>query len=85
MDFKRVLIEKREEYNVEAKKLMDISKDYLGLKQVKNIRVINLYDIIGGSEEDLEKIILGVLYEPTVDFIYFEEPEISEQEKAFRV
>lgn len=85
MDFKRVLIEKREEYNVEAKKLMDISKDYLGLKQVKNIRVINLYDIIGGSEEDLEKIIQGVLYEPTVDFIYFEEPEISEQEKAFRV
>ena len=85
MDFKRVLIEKREEYNVEAKKLMDISRDYLGLKGVKNIRVINLYEIIGGSEEDLEKIIQGVLYEPAVDFIYFEEPEINQQEKAFRV
>lgn len=85
MDFKRVLIEKRDNFNIEAKGLMNISRDYLGLKTIENIRVINLYDLIGATEDQMSKIVEGVLYEPAIDLIYFDAPNMNESEIAFRV
>ena len=85
MDFKRVLIEKKADFDIEAKGLIDISKDYLGLNTITNIRVINLYDLIGATDEQMKQIVEGVLFEPAIDLVHYNTPPMEESEIAFRV
>lgn len=85
MDFKRVLIEKKREFNVEAQNLLEISNEYLNLNTVKGIRVINQYDLIGVTDDKLNEIVEGVLYEPTIDLIYYNTIPMEDSERAFRV
>ena len=85
MDFKRVLIEKKREFNVEAQNLLEISNEYLNLNTVKGIRVINQYDLIGVTDDKLNEIVEGVLYEPTIDLIYYNTIPMEDSERVFRV
>ncbi len=46
MNTKRVFIEKKEDFNIEAANLYRDFLDYLGVKTLGKIRVINVYDIL---------------------------------------
>ncbi len=82
---KRILIEKKDDFNVEAKELYKDFKEYLKLEGLKAVRVVNAYELFGATDEEVEEIVNAVLYEPQLDYIYEDMPPIGEDEKAFRV
>jgi len=82
---KRILIEKKDSFNVEARNLYREFKEYLGIKALEGVRVVNSYEIYGGNAEKIEKITNMVLHEPIVDNVYENMPPMDEYEKAFRV
>ena len=45
MGVKRVYVEKKPEFAVQAKELRHEVKSYLGIKTVKNVRVLIRYDV----------------------------------------
>lgn len=83
MNYKRVLIEKIS--NVESKNLLKEFKNYLEVKAIQDVRVINVYDLINASVEEAKEIIQNVLYEAPIDKVYENLPSMEENEKAFRV
>jgi phosphoribosylformylglycinamidine synthase len=85
LDFKRVFIEKKQEYNVEANILYKDIKEYLKIDSLKKVRIINIYDLINVSEEDYKKIVEDILSEINLDHVYKETITINEKEKYFRV
>jgi len=82
---RRILIEKKSTANSEAKELYAEFKDYLGIKSLEGLRVINSYEVYGARDEEIDKIVEMVLYEPALDLLYEDMPPIGKAEKAFRV
>lgn len=82
---KRILIEKKNSFNVEAKNLYKEFKEYLGIEALEGVRVVNSYEIYGGKDEDIDRVVNMVLHEPIVDNIYENMPPMDIDEKAFRV
>ncbi|MEW8973362.1 MAG: phosphoribosylformylglycinamidine synthase [Tissierellaceae bacterium] len=84
MDYKRIFIEKKREFNIESEKLYEEFKKYLGIDRLKDVRVVNIYDVVGLEDSETRDIIDRVIYEPKVDILYEELP-IGEGERAFRI
>lgn len=82
---KRIFVEKKEGFDVQAQGLMSDIVEHLGIKGLKRIRIINRYDIEGISEEVYEASKATIFSEPPVDYVYDEEMEIQEGERAFSV
>jgi len=82
---RRVYVEKKEGYNVEAKQLLADFKESLQLDNLEDVRVINRYDIAKISEEAYQQACTTILSEPTVDKLVEEELELAESETAFGV
>lgn len=83
---KRVFVEKKEGFNVEAKNLLSNLNENLNLKALKNLRILNRYDVSCISEEDFEKSVTNVFSEPNQDIVYREdEVLIKADEKIFAV
>jgi len=85
VNYKRIFIEKKEDYNTEGKNLLKEFRDYLGIESLRKVRVVNLYDLINVSEEDKERIVEEILYEEVLDNLYENKLPIKENEKLFRV
>ena len=71
-DVKRVFVEKREGFNTEALNLLNNFKDNLKLDCLKNVRILNRYDVSYISDEDFEKAITAVFSEANQDVVYRE-------------
>ena len=82
---KRVYVEKKPEYGVQAKSLKHEVKSYLGIKNVENVRVLIRYDIENLSDATFETACNGIFSEPPVDVLYKEEFEMSEGSRVFSV
>ncbi|MCL2775712.1 MAG: phosphoribosylformylglycinamidine synthase, partial [Oscillospiraceae bacterium] len=65
----RILVEKKEPHNVEAKKIFGEIKNHLEINWLKNLRIISRYDVEGISEEVFEKAKYTIFAEPMVDTI----------------
>lgn len=65
----RVLVEKKEGFNVEAVALKEAINHLLHIKSLKGLRIINCYDLEAVDAEDLEKIKTSILSEPNVDAV----------------
>ena len=79
---KRIYVEKRAGFDVEAANLMADLRNNLGLTAIEKVRMINRYDISGLEGESFEKAKNTILSETNADIVYDEElPE----EKGFRV
>ena len=66
---KRVYVEKKPEYAVQAKDLYHELSGYLGIKGLQNVRVLIRYDIENITEETFEKACKGIFSEPPVDIL----------------
>ncbi len=64
---RRVYVEKKEPYAVAAKEIFNEVADYLGVKGLKGVRVLNRYDVENISDETFEKALNGVFAEAPVD------------------
>ena len=79
---KRIFVEKRPGFDVEAQNLLADLQNNLGLKNAEKVRIINRYDISGLDGDDFEKAKNTILSETNADTVY---DEILPEDKDFRV
>ena len=82
---KRVYVEKKADFAVQAKELRHEIRHYLGIQTVTGVRVFIRYDVENVSDETFEKACEGVFAEPPVDFLYREELPFKEGDRVFSV
>ena len=82
---KRVYVEKKSGFDVQAKELRHEIRSYLGIKDVDSVRVLIRYDVENVSDETFEKACNGIFSEPPVDTLYKEEFPVAEGSKVFSV
>jgi phosphoribosylformylglycinamidine synthase len=82
---KRIFVEKQREFAVEAKGMYADLTQNLGIKGLKNVRLINRYDISGINQEDFLEAKHSILSEPTVDDVYDEILNVDQDDKIFAV
>ena len=81
---KRIYVEKRSGFDIEAKQLLNDFKDTLDIK-ISGLRLFVRYDIEDLSEIDLKKVRDIVFCEPNVDNFYFELPNDIDLTKTFAI
>ena len=77
---RRVYVEKKPAYAVQAKELKHEISSYLGIKSATNVRVLIRYDVENISDEVFEKACRTVFAEPPVDALYLEKFEAAEEQ-----
>ena len=82
---RRVYVEKKPAYAVEAKELKHEISSYLGIKTVSAVRVLIRYDVENISDEVFEKACRTVFAEPPVDELFQEKFEAEEGARIFSV
>lgn len=82
---RRIFVEKRGDFAVEAKGMFTDLTRNLGIKGLKRVRLVNRYDIAGISQEDFLEAKYSILSEPTVDDVYDETLPVSGEDKIFAV
>ena len=82
---KRVYVEKKPEFAVQAKELGHEVKSYLGIKSVTNVRVLIRYDVENLSDATFDRACNGVFAEPPVDVLYHEDFPHGENDRIFSV
>ena len=63
----RIFVEKKKEFNVEARELFEDLKENLFIKKLSNIRIVNIYDIFNIEKRELKNAKKIVFSEITVD------------------
>ena len=82
---KRVYVEKKPAFAVQAKELKHEISSYLGIKSVTAVRVLIRYDVENISDEVFDKACKTVFAEPPVDDLYLENFESAEGSHIFSV
>ncbi len=78
MAIKRLFVEKKKGFDIEAGAMCRDLKENLGLTALSGVRMINRYDIEGMSDAEIELTRDTVFAEPQVDNITFDTLEIKE-------
>ncbi len=71
-DVRRIFVEKKPDFAIQAKELQTEIKSYLGIRTVTGVRVLIRYDVEHISEETYQKALATVFSEPPVDDVYEE-------------
>ena len=79
----RVFVEKKD--NLQAKKVMEEASGLLGIRDIKDVRVLIRYDVQGMTEAEFEAAIPGVFSEPPVDNVYRESVEFGSDYAVFAI
>ncbi|MCL6547074.1 MAG: hypothetical protein K6T61_17815, partial [Bryobacteraceae bacterium] len=66
---RRIFVEKKKGFDVEANGLFSDLKENLGISGLKSVRVINRYDVEGISESEYMDSRNTIFSEPTVDMV----------------
>ena len=82
---RRVYVEKKPAFAVQAKELKHEISSYLGIKSVTAVRVLIRYDVENISDEVFDKACKTVFAEPPVDDLYLENFEAAEGSRIFSV
>lgn len=82
---RRVYVEKKAGFGIQAQELGQEIRDYLGIQDVKDVRVLIRYDVEGLSDDIFEKACSGIFSEPPVDVLYHEEIPLEEGSRVFSV
>ncbi|HBV88799.1 MAG TPA: phosphoribosylformylglycinamidine synthase [Desulfosporosinus sp.] len=80
---KRIYVEKRPGYDIEAQGLYSDLIENLGIIRLEGLRVINRYDISGITDEEYAKSRPIIFAEPPLDLVYDEDLEIPAQDRVF--
>ena len=82
---RRVYVEKKPEFAVQAKDLKHEIKNYLGIRDIKEVRILIRYDVENISDDTFEKACNGIFSEPPVDILYHNAFPETENAKVFSV
>jgi len=83
MGVRRIYVEKKTGFDVEAQSLYRDLKENLGIRGLTGVRIINRYDISGITDEEYAKSRSTIFSEPTVDYVYDETMETSAGDRVF--
>ncbi|GLC30597.1 phosphoribosylformylglycinamidine synthase [Clostridium omnivorum] len=75
---RRIFVEKKPGFDVEAKALLNDLKYNLGITELTDLRLLNRYDICGITQEEYENAKNIIFSEITVDYVYEEEIEFQQ-------
>lgn len=73
MSVRRIFVEKKPDYAVKAGELREELERYLGISDVRKVRILNRYDMEHLSEDTYRKALAAVFSEPPLDVVYEEE------------
>ena len=73
----RVYVEKKPGFDVAAQQLANELRTILGIEALKNVRLVNRYDVEGISEELFAQATPTVFSEPQVDNVYADLPDFG--------
>ncbi|MTS25503.1 phosphoribosylformylglycinamidine synthase, partial [Sellimonas intestinalis] len=82
---RRIFVEKKDAFAVEAHGLLSDLRNNLGMKNLTGIRILNRYDVMGVSDEEFAAARKIVLSEPPVDTVTDEIFEVPASCCAFAV
>ncbi|MGX9758118.1 phosphoribosylformylglycinamidine synthase [Clostridioides difficile] len=82
---RRVLVEKREGFDLEAKALKKDLVESLHIGSIEDLRILNRYDVEGISEGVYENAAKTIFSEPNLDVVYYEEIPKLNGERVFAI
>jgi len=77
---KRIYVEKKKPFDIEAEHLFYDLKENLGVKNLTGLRLLNRYDISGITDDEYAAARTTIFSEPPVDMVYDEKITIGEDE-----
>ncbi|SHN86627.1 phosphoribosylformylglycinamidine synthase subunit PurQ [Desulfitobacterium chlororespirans] len=80
---KRIYVEKKPGFNIEAQGLLQDIQENLGIKNLEDLRIVNRYDVAGITSAEYAQARRIIFSEPTVDWVYDEELKLSPQDRVF--
>jgi len=83
MAVKRIYVEKKADFAVEAAGILSDIQTALMIGGVTKVRLLNRYDVQGLSDQDFDAARNTIFSEPQVDYTYDELPEIEENVRVF--
>lgn len=84
-NIKKLFVEKKIGFDIEAKKLYRDLKENLNIEGLENVRILNYYQIGNISEEEYKEAVNTIFSEPNVDLVYEKSFPLAEDESYFRV
>ena len=84
-DVRRIYVEKKEAFAVKAAELLEEIQSFLGIEDVKSVRVLIRYDVENISDEVFVRACRTVFSEPPVDLLYHENFETAPDAHVFSV
>ena len=82
---RRIYVEKKDAFAVKAKELQEEIQSFLGIEDVKGVRVLIRYDVENISDEVFDRACRTVFSEPPVDILYEESFEAAPDAQVFSV
>lgn len=82
---RRIFVEKKPGFDVEARSLYRDLKDNLGISGLKKVRIINRYDIEGISDAEYQEGRSIIFAEPTVDAVVDEIMDFNPEERVLAI
>ncbi len=82
---KRIFVEKRKGFDIEAGHVKHDLVENLGFKNIEELRILNRYDVEGLNDEEFETAAHTILSESNVDTVYDENYTVDSQYHVFAV
>ncbi|AFM41341.1 phosphoribosylformylglycinamidine synthase [Desulfosporosinus acidiphilus SJ4] len=80
---KRIYVEKRPGYDIEAQGLLSDLRENLGINSLLGLRIINRYDISGITDEEYQQSRSIIFAEPPLDYMYDERLDVPAEDRVF--
>ncbi len=84
-DVRRIYVEKRKGFDIEARKLYADLTENLGVRSLDAVRIINRYDISGITDAEYALSRTIIFAEPPVDLVCDEELPLADGERVFAI
>ena len=84
-DVRRIYVEKKKPYAVQAKKQLEEIRTFLGIEGIEDLRLLIRYDVENIRSDVFETACRCVFSEPPVDDLYLETFEAGENDRIFSV
>jgi len=82
---RRIFVEKKPGFQVEAAGVYSDLKEYLGINGLKAVRMLHRYDVAGVTDREFAEAAQTIFSEPPVDTVYLETIEINPADKLFAI
>lgn len=85
MSVKRIYVQKRENFDIEAKEMKEDLRENLLINNLQDVIILNRYDVDGITDEAFQKAKSTIFSEPQVDICYEEEYPFSKEDTVFGI